>query len=211
MAPFASRMCGPKWFTRKFHFPSKDKEAESISIWEAFLTPRVFSLRINQSKIQVAFIAYQPNLVEQQFGLIQILPKPLYAKKNSLILYNAIHTEATSSRQVSRYVGQNNSLQLHSYPTSYVLMNSILGGAISTLKNFLMFLHLINTSPKLSPMCRRRSRKILRLTSNKSKHSKSTLKLPIDLMILVEPSVKQHSLWKKKSSKNGIFKTTFVR
>ena len=63
MAPFASRMCGPEWFTRKFHFPSKDKEAESIAIWEAFLTPSVFSLRLNQSKSQVTLIEYQPNLV----------------------------------------------------------------------------------------------------------------------------------------------------
>jgi hypothetical protein len=106
MAPFASRMYDPEWFTRKFPSPSKDKEAESIAIWEAFLTPRVFSLRLNQSKIQVTLIAYQSNLVSRQFGLIQILPKPLYAKKNSLILYNKIHTEATSSRKITRYVGK---------------------------------------------------------------------------------------------------------
>lgn len=86
MAPFASRTCGLEWFTRKFPSPLKDKEAESIAIWEAFLSPRVFSLKLNQSNIQVILIAYQPNLVARQFGLIQILPKPFYAKKNSLIL-----------------------------------------------------------------------------------------------------------------------------
>ncbi|XP_050874941.1 uncharacterized protein LOC127078535 [Lathyrus oleraceus] len=106
MAPFAFRTYGPDWFTRKFPYPSKDKEAESVAIWEAFLTPRVFSLRLNQSKSQVTLIAYQPSLVARQFGIIQIFPKPLYARKNSLLLYNAIHTKATSSRKIARYAGQ---------------------------------------------------------------------------------------------------------
>lgn len=81
MPPFSSRTCSPEWFTRKFPSSSNDKEDESVAIREAFLTPRVFSLRLNQPKIQVTLIAYQPNLVAREFGLIQIPPKPLYGKR----------------------------------------------------------------------------------------------------------------------------------
>lgn len=68
MTPFSSRTCGPEWFMRKFPSLSKDKKAELVAIWEAFLTPRVFSLRLNQSKSQVTLIAYQPILSHENLA-----------------------------------------------------------------------------------------------------------------------------------------------
>ena len=96
MAPFANRMHGSEWFTRKFPAPSKDQEAESLAIRQAFLTHRLMLTRLRQSRNQFTLLSYQPNIVSRKFVFIQIMPKPLFAKKNSFILYNMIHTEAQS-------------------------------------------------------------------------------------------------------------------
>lgn len=85
MASFSTRPYGPEWFTRKFLALLKDQATESISIWETFLTPRVISPKLRPSKNQITLLSYQPNLVALQFGLIQILPKPLFTKKNALL------------------------------------------------------------------------------------------------------------------------------
>lgn len=105
MAPFAHRTHGPEWFTRKFPAPSKDQEVESPSIWEAFLTPKLIALRLRLSKNQNALLSYQPNLVSRQFGLNPIMPKLLFNKKSSVILYNMHHTEVECNEEISRYVG----------------------------------------------------------------------------------------------------------
>lgn len=94
MAPFAAWKCGPEWFTRHFPSSSKKGETKSLLIWEAFLTPRILTLRLNPSKVQVTLIAYQSNLVSRQFGLIQALPNCLYDKKGILPLQ--VHNEATT-------------------------------------------------------------------------------------------------------------------
>lgn len=120
----------------KFPSPSKDKEAESVSTWEAFPTPRVFSLRLNQPKIEVTLIAYQPNLVARQFDLIQIFSKPLYARKKSFLLYNAVHTKATSSRQIARYAGKRNLAHSPSNLTFSAPTNSNNGDMIIMKHNF---------------------------------------------------------------------------
>lgn len=56
MAPFASRNHVPEWFTRTFPSPSKKQETKSLLILEAFLTPRILTLRFNPSKVQVTLI-----------------------------------------------------------------------------------------------------------------------------------------------------------
>lgn len=63
MAPFAFKKIGPKWFNRTFPSLSKKHETKSLLIWEAFLTPRIQTLRLNPLKVQVTLITYQPNLV----------------------------------------------------------------------------------------------------------------------------------------------------
>ena len=88
-------------------------------IWEAFLTPKVLTLRLNPLKIHVTLIAYQPNLVARQFGLIQALPKCLYDRKGSLLLYNAVHNEATTLKQIARYNGKTQ-LTLIKFETSFL-------------------------------------------------------------------------------------------
>lgn len=75
-------------------------------IWEAFLTPWILTLRLNPSKVQVTLITYQPNLVARKFGLAHVLPKFLYDKKGSLLLHNAVHTEATALKQIAKYTGR---------------------------------------------------------------------------------------------------------
>lgn len=57
------------------------------------------------SKNQNVLLNYQPNLVSQQFGLNHIMPKPLFNKKRSVILYNMHHTEAGCNEEISWYVG----------------------------------------------------------------------------------------------------------
>lgn len=106
MAPFATRKYGPKWFTRPFPSPTKNQETKSLLIWEAFLTPKLITLRLYPSKSQVILIAYQPNLVARQFRLIQILPKCLYDRKSTLFLYNANQNKTTTLKQIARYTGR---------------------------------------------------------------------------------------------------------
>lgn len=106
MVPFATRKYGPEWFTRPFPSSTKNQETESLLIWEAFLTPKLITLRLNSSKSQVTLIPYQPNLVARQFELIQVLPKCLYDRKITLILYNTNHNETTTLKQIARYTGR---------------------------------------------------------------------------------------------------------
>ena len=65
MAPFAARKIGPEWFTRSFPPLEKDQEEEAKLVWEAFLIPRLLTLRLNLGKGQVALVSYQPNLVSR--------------------------------------------------------------------------------------------------------------------------------------------------
>lgn len=65
MAPFAKRTHGREWFTRKFPAPSKDQEAESLAIWEVFLTSKLITTRLRPLKNQIIILSYQPNLVSR--------------------------------------------------------------------------------------------------------------------------------------------------
>jgi hypothetical protein len=106
MTPFAARKYGQEWFTRPFPSSYKKPETKYLLVWEAFLTPRILTLRFNPSKVQVTLTAYQPNLVARQFGLIRALLKCLYDKKGSLLLYNAVHNETTALKQITKYTGR---------------------------------------------------------------------------------------------------------
>lgn len=100
MALFAARKYGSTWFKRHFPSPAKKQETKSLLLLEAFLTPKLITLRLHPSKIRVTLIAYQPNLVAQQFGLVHSLLKCLYEKKSNLLLYNVIHNETTVVKQI---------------------------------------------------------------------------------------------------------------
>ena len=107
MAPFASRKVGPEWFTRPF--PSTDEEDledEYVAIWESFLHPRIMPLRFKISKNQLSLIAYQPNLVSQQFGIVQSLLSPIYSREKLLLFYNADYSDDAATKHIGRYVGQ---------------------------------------------------------------------------------------------------------
>lgn len=103
MALFAGRTHGPEWFTREFPAHSTDQEAKSLSIWEAFLTPRLIASRLRPSKNQITLVSYQPNLVSRKFGHIQLMPKSLYDRKNTLCLYNMCFTEDECDKNLSLY------------------------------------------------------------------------------------------------------------
>ncbi|XP_058768267.1 uncharacterized protein LOC131641989 [Vicia villosa] len=103
MAPFVRRVVGPKWFTREFPATSSDHQTESLAIWEAFLTPRLFYHRLRPSKGQCILVYYQPNLVSRQFGLVQVKPKCLYDKRNHMCFRTLYLTEDECDTKIARY------------------------------------------------------------------------------------------------------------
>lgn len=46
MASFVKRSHGPEWFICEFLALGADQEAESLEIWEAFLIPKLVSIRL---------------------------------------------------------------------------------------------------------------------------------------------------------------------
>src|SRR3954462_12316523 len=108
MAPFVNRTVGPELFTRKFPTISQDQEAESMIIWEAFLTPRLFYHRLRPSKGQCVLVCYQPNLVSRQFGLVQVKPKCLYDKRNHMCFHTLHLSEEECELKFTKYVGVTN-------------------------------------------------------------------------------------------------------
>ena len=79
---------------------------EYVAFGESFLCPRIMPLRIKGSKNQLSLISYQPNLVSRQFGIIQSLPNPIYAREKSLLYYNADYFEEAATKKIGRYVGR---------------------------------------------------------------------------------------------------------
>ncbi|XP_058748016.1 uncharacterized protein LOC131620851 [Vicia villosa] len=119
MAPFVHRIIGPEWFTRKFPPTSQDQQIESMEIWEAFLTPRLFSHRLRPSKGQCILMCYQPNLVSRQFGLAQITPKCLYEKRNHMCFHTLYLTEEECERKINKYIGVTNLSPISFEPSFY--------------------------------------------------------------------------------------------
>lgn len=103
MAPFGFRKVGPAWFVRKFPATAEKDVEESNAIWTTFLTPRVMALRLRPAKNQVVLLGYQPNLVARQFGLVQLLPKPLFSRKNKVLLYNMRYHERDARNILAFY------------------------------------------------------------------------------------------------------------
>ena len=102
MAPFARRKVGPEWFTRPHPKSSGDPHVEEHTImWEAFLTPRIMPLRFKSSKTHLSLIAYQPNLVSRQFGIIQSLPSPIFPKEKSMLYWQVCRSNSTFTIRLS--------------------------------------------------------------------------------------------------------------
>src|SRR3954471_22267169 len=123
MAPFVHRTIGPEWFTRKFPSTSQDQQTESMEIWEAFLTPRLFSHRLRPSKGQCILMCYQPNLVSRQFGLVQIKPKCLYEKRSHMCFHTLYLTEEECETKINKYVGTINLSPVPFEPAFYSTPN----------------------------------------------------------------------------------------
>lgn len=88
MTSFIDRPFGPKWFKDPFPGGSPQAAAQSNTIWRAFLTPTLLSYRIEPGLKGFGFMSYQPNLVARQFGLSQMVSKPLVLHES--ILYGPV-------------------------------------------------------------------------------------------------------------------------
>lgn len=85
MAPFVDRRFGLKWFKDPFPGEFPQAAAQSNAVWRAFLTPALISFRIEAGSKGYDFMSYQPHLVARQFGLSQMLPKPLVSHSTDII------------------------------------------------------------------------------------------------------------------------------
>lgn len=85
MAPFANRSFGPKWFKDPFPGDFPQVAAQSNAAWRAFLTPTLLSFRKEAGSKEYGFMSYQPNLVAHQFGLSQMVPKPLVSHVTDIV------------------------------------------------------------------------------------------------------------------------------
>src|SRR3954464_13030988 len=152
MATFLQRTVGPEWFTRRFPATSPDQQTESVTIWEAFLTPRLLYHRLRPSKSQCVLLCYQPNLVSRQFGLVQIKPKCLYEKRNHMCLHTLYLTEDECETKIARYTGVTNLLFLSNLPfiPLQIFKN---GGQITTPCKSSMLRALLANQLKLLMMC----------------------------------------------------------
>lgn len=202
MAPFALRKVFPRWFTRTFPSLSKKQETKSFLIWEAFLTPQILTLRFNPSKVQVTLITYQPNLVTRQFGLIQVFLKCLDDKKSSLLLHNSVHTEAITFKQISKYTGRTQLTPFH-FELSFLYSREFRKWwAKYYIEEFCDVTSFIQLYDKAFLLVRERTKKGTYTLIKKFKFFKPTLKLPIDLMILVERTAKQLLCSKRSFQRN---------
>lgn len=67
MAPFARRSYVLDWFRREFHASTPKHDVEFVKIWKAFLTPKLLSSRLGNTKDTIGVVRYQPNLVLANF------------------------------------------------------------------------------------------------------------------------------------------------
>lgn len=85
MAPFVDRTFNPKRFKDPFPGGSPQAVAQSNSIWRSFFTPTLSSYRIEAGSKGYDFMSYQPNLVALQFGLSQMVMKPLVSHVTDIV------------------------------------------------------------------------------------------------------------------------------
>lgn len=84
---FVDRPFGPKWFKDPFPGGSPQAAAESNTIWKAFLNPTLLSYRIKPGSKGFGFMSYQPNMVARQFGLSQMVSKPMVSHETDIIWF----------------------------------------------------------------------------------------------------------------------------
>lgn len=87
MAPFEDRSFGLKWFKDSFSGDSSQAATQSNVVWRAFLTPALLSFRIKAGWRGYDFMSYQPNSVTRQFGLSQMVPKPLVSHVTDIVWF----------------------------------------------------------------------------------------------------------------------------
>lgn len=76
MAPFADQQHGPKWLAEAPVPIKAGGKNESTLYWRQFLIPQF--LPALGAGMPAMVLAHQPNMVARQFGLCQIIPKPLF-------------------------------------------------------------------------------------------------------------------------------------
>lgn len=75
MTPFSTRQYGPDWLRKPFPNPSRREEDEIHNTLFVFFNPIILWSRLNSSKTSLREAPYHPNLVNNKFGLSQLLPK----------------------------------------------------------------------------------------------------------------------------------------
>lgn len=100
--PFAEMTHGPEWFTRLIP-TTGEHAAESKWIWEAFLTPKLMSIRLGNSNENVKILCYYPNLVMRQFGIIQTVPRSFLIRKSELYLCTIDFSEDEYLQSLARH------------------------------------------------------------------------------------------------------------
>lgn len=85
MTPFADRNFGLEWSRDPFPGSSAQTAAQSNTIWRAFMTPTLLSHKIELGLKGFGFMSYQLNLVARQFGLSQMVPKPLVSHDTDVV------------------------------------------------------------------------------------------------------------------------------
>lgn len=69
MAPFVTRQSGPAWFHEPFHPPTTEGEKVIHDILMEWFPSSPLWIKLTIGKVEVSFVAYQPNLVARQFGM----------------------------------------------------------------------------------------------------------------------------------------------
>lgn len=81
-------------------------------IWEAFLTPKIFSTRLGTSKENVKILCHKPNLVSCQFGIIQIVPKPFFNRKSELCICTIDYSKDEYLQRLSQHANDHDVLTM---------------------------------------------------------------------------------------------------
>ncbi|MCH89373.1 CAP-Gly domain-containing linker protein 1-like [Trifolium medium] len=113
--PFLKIQIGPAWFKQDFPATNPDDEEDVNEIYLAFLSPTILSSRLGIAKNYLGLVGYQPNLVAQQFGLTQFVPKSLFQRKSDIVLGNSGMDEGYFNRRLK--AAENESYQIN--PFSY--------------------------------------------------------------------------------------------
>lgn len=101
MAHFFNHKYGPSWFTKDFFASNTDQDTKFLATWATFITPRLMVNHVNDLKAHIKILGYQPKLIAQKFGLIQLLPRSLYSQKSDFCLCTIPHTQRSCVKRLS--------------------------------------------------------------------------------------------------------------